>query len=123
MKMALLIFAIAFSQLAVQAQEILVGPGDRGRYAAGSEPLIKGSTDKERWANFTSIQPTVIGMNVAQIEKILGKGHKGNSYLSYSIVAEKKNHKPNDILTVEVTFHFDQGKVENYEVHSVHWGG
>lgn len=67
-------------------------PGYAGApHYGGPAPLIMGESDKDRWNRLLSIQPSLIGMKLSEVEKRLGPGkpYRSESELYYRITDSK----------------------------------
>lgn len=119
-----LLTIIAFSPCA-ESQGLKGAPTGCGRSASQPPPLIGGKTDKERWSKFLSIQPSLIGMKLEEVEKALGYGktNAAKSVLSYQITESKYPSTPGTLANIDLSIDFLRGKVQSYKVEAVRWGG
>jgi len=103
----------------------LKGAPTCGRSASQPPPLIDGKTDKQRWSKFLSVQPSLIGMRFAEVEKALGYGktNAAKSVLNYQITESKSPSTPGTLANIDLSIDFLRGKVQSYKVVAVYWGG
>lgn len=103
----------------------LKGAPTCNRSASQPPPLIDGKTDKERWSKFLSIQPSLIGMKIEEVEKALGYGktNAAKSELRYEITESKYPSTPGTLANIDLSINFERGKVRSFKVEAVRWGG
>ncbi len=87
------------------------GQGLKGAYSApeiqGRLTYVKGENDQDRWKNFVSVQPKLIGKSLAEVDQALcGQlKHKAMSEVEYGLTQEPVNIGKNKFfLHIKVVF-------------------
>ncbi|MBA3857504.1 MAG: hypothetical protein C0507_11405 [Cyanobacteria bacterium PR.3.49] len=98
-------------------------------------PLIQGKSDLERWSNFQTIQPSLIGMSYNQVIKALGQGRgfiksdeftltlrteRDRDCLLYQIARTKIPGKTGSMAPIELTIVFKKNLVQSYLIEAVY---
>lgn len=130
----LLLFLGTSAFCTVHAQG-LIGAPNCPRSASQPVPLIRGTSESERWSNFQAVQASLIGMTYEQVNKALGKGKpviksdqltlkaqtaQERSCLLYQIAETKIPGKSGNRAPVELTIEFKDNVVQSFMVEAVY---